>query len=134
MSNTLPAHEILERLFQIVVDEAKKRPDFAEALVKALPNAVVARIEKPTATKAAPKFDPTSIPATTVLRQHGEATLRARLAEIRTKKDLMAVAKASGVQLSDKARAKGASVADIVDGIVAGAKHYIKYTAATAAA
>jgi hypothetical protein len=130
--NTLPAHEILARLFATVVEEAKKRPEFAASLLSAFPEAIVARIEKEPGKKKS-GFDPSSIHAVNVLRQHGEETLRGRLQQIGTIKDLKAVASHSGIELPSSATRKGAKKADMIEGIIVGAKHYDSQRKAAAA-
>jgi len=132
--NTVPAHELLARLFEVIVEEAKKRPEFADALLGVFPEAIIAKIEKPGARGKAPAFDATSLHAVNILRQHGEQTLRGRLSQVTTKKDLIAIAKYSGVQLPKSATSKGATLDDVIEGIILGAKHYDSQRKAAAAA
>lgn len=137
MSETVAASDILDNLFRVVVDEARRRPEFAEALLRALPSDAIAEIAKapqPKKPTAKPKFDPHSISAIAVYRQQGEMALRAKLAEVRALADLRAVAKASGVQLPRTALAKKATARDLIDGIVAGVQHYIEVTEGAIAA
>ena len=121
MSDTMPAHEILEKIFDTVIKEAKERPAFAQALLASLPQSAVARIEKAPRKPSAPKFDATSIPAARVMKEHGEATLRSKLGDVRKKADLKAVAEASAIVLEGPAAKKTATTAEIIDCIVAGA-------------
>ena len=119
---SVAAHEVLEALFDVVVDEAKRNDRFARRLMSVFPESLVARIEKPKARRQS--FSASDYHAINLLRDHGEAMLRGRLSSLRTKSELRQVATRSGLRLTGKAAKRSASIADIVDGIVAAAKHY----------
>lgn len=119
----VPAHIILNRLFSAILSEAEKNEAFARKLIEALPESVVVKLEQ---SKPRPRkvFDPSGLHAINILRLHGEPVLRGKLEQIKPVQDLKAVAKASGLVLSGKAMTAKASRADLIDGIIAAAKHY----------
>jgi hypothetical protein len=117
------AHEILRRLFAIIVREAERNQRLARELLDVLPGAVVTEPDKPRRTTRR-TFDAASLHAVNTLRTHGDNVLRGKLEQIRQVADLKAVAKASGLVLTGKASKAGASRADLIDGIVSAAKHY----------
>jgi hypothetical protein len=119
----VPAHIILNRLFSAILSEAEKNEAFARRLIEALPESVVVKFEqtKPRVRRA---FDPSSVHAVNILRIHGEPVLRGKLEQIKPLDDLKAVAKASGLVLSGNATKPRASREDLIDGIIAAAKHY----------
>ena len=119
----VPAHEIVEALFHVIVDEAARNERFAKRLMSVYPEAVVARTTRPK--KAAAGFDAADFHAVNILRNHGEAMLRGRLSSLRTKAELKQVAKRSGLKLTGKGLRKTASLIDIIDGIVEAAQHYV---------
>ena len=79
-------------------------------------------------------FDTRSVLAITVYRQEGEEALRDKLEDAPSVKALRGVAKASGVQLPRSATSTRATKQDVIDGIVAGVKHYISDTEGAIAA
>lgn len=125
----VPAHEIVEALFDVVVDEARRNESFAKRLMSVYPEAVVARTGK--AKKSVPRFDAAEYHAVNLLRNHGEAMLRGRLSSLRTKAELREVAKRSGLKLTGRAAQKSASMFDLIEGIVEAAQHYVAQRGAT---
>ena len=119
----MPAHQIVEALFHVIVEEAERNERFAKRLMSVYPEVIVARTSRPK--KSAPGFDVAEFHAVNILRNHGEAMLRGRLSSLRTKADLKHVAKRSGLKLTGKALKKSASLIDIIDGIVEAAQHYV---------
>jgi hypothetical protein len=126
------AREVLERLFAVVINEAEKNEAFAAKLLQAFPEAIiVARVKpKPAVRKA---FDASQLHAINILRAHGEPVLRGKLEQLRSTEQLKAVAKASGLVLSGGAARTKASRAELIDGIIAAAKHYDAQRRAAAA-
>jgi len=98
---TLRADEILTRLFGVILDEARARPEFAEQLMAALPREVIARVEKTAAPKkkGAPrkKFNPYTFNAESVLAREGESALRTRLKSIKRREYLQLLADAQHI-------------------------------------
>ena len=119
----VPAHEIVEALFGVIIDEAKRNEGFARRLMSVYPEAVVARTARPQKSDAS--FDASQYHAVNILRNHGEAMLRGRLSSLRTKAELKEVAKRSGLKLTGKALRKSATMADLIDGIALAARHYV---------
>jgi len=90
-----PAHQILAQIFDIVLEEARQRPEFAERLVNALPQGAIARIDKPQkARKPKSGSDPNAFSLVAVMQTEGETGLRRRLNPIQRKQDLRAMAEA----------------------------------------
>jgi len=119
----VPAHEIVEALFDVITEEAKRNERFARRLMSVYPETVIAITKN---TKKADKgFDAGEYHAVNILRNHGAAMLRGRLSSLRTKAELREVAKRSGLKLTGKALRKTAAISDIVDGIVSAAEHYV---------
>ena len=113
----------LDAVFKIVVDEARRNPNFADRLRGALADGndhakPAKRSSTPTPSAA------TTLHAVNVLRQHGEQMLRGRLSNLRTKTELLQVAKRSGLRLTGKAAQKSATRPILIDGIVEAAQHY----------
>lgn len=123
-TKTSPEGDKLDALFQVVVDEANANARFADKLRAALgtphtaPTPDTAK-EKNTKTAATPDLH-----AVNVLRQHGERMLRGRLSQLRTKADLLGVARRSGLRLTGKSAQKSATRPDLIDGIVEAAQQY----------
>jgi hypothetical protein len=117
------AHEVLRRLFDVIVNEAKRNDTLARQLVEALADAA-----EPTPDKRAvpPRrtYDPAGFHAVNVLRSHGEAALRGRLEQVRASDQLRSIASASGLLLSGGASRPKASRTELIEGILAAAKHY----------
>lgn len=118
----IPAHEILARLFSIIVSEAEASPTLAKKLITAFPETMVAKFEKP---KKTLKFDASEFHAINILRTHGEGVLRGKLEDIKSTKDLRAVAKASGLVLSGAAAKAKATREDLIEGTIGAARHYV---------
>ena len=59
-----------------------------------------------------------------MLRTHGENVLRGKLEQIKAVEDLRAVARLSGLLLTGPAARPKAKRGDLIEGIIAAAKHY----------
>jgi len=121
---TSPAlHETLRRIFQVLLEEAQHNPDLARRLLRAVAEGPAVqprpRARRPGRTSAA-----SAIHAINILRQHGEAALRGRLEQVRTAAELRATAAASGLVLSPAAARARCTRAELIDEIVAAARHY----------
>jgi hypothetical protein len=123
MAEDPPAHEILQRLFDIIIAEARSSPALARKLLRALPSSMTAGGEPAPRT---PKFDASEFHAVNILRGHGENVLRGKLEQVRSKDNLRAIAKVSSLTLEGAAAKRNASLAEIIEGIIAAAKHYDK--------
>jgi hypothetical protein len=77
MSEEMPADQLLAKLFEVVLDEARSNRSFAEKLVGALPSQVVARIETGRKKPAKPAEPPVSL--TRLMNREGEDALQAFL-------------------------------------------------------
>ena len=117
-----PAHEVLRRLFDVIVSEAKKNEPFARRLLEAAGEGVAAEHDRPAAPRE--RSDSAEFHAVNVLRSHGESALRGKLEQIRAVERLRAIANVSGLVLSGSATRPKASRAELIDGIIAAAKHY----------
>jgi hypothetical protein len=73
----MPADQLLAKLFEVVLDEARSNRTFAEKLVGALPVQVVARIETGRRKPAKPTEPPVSL--TRLMNREGEDALQAFL-------------------------------------------------------
>lgn len=113
----------LARLFDVVVREAERNEGFARRLAEALEDVASAAPAKPAA-RSGKSLEAPALHAVNLLRTHGENVLRGKLEQIRQSADLRAVAKASGLVLAGSAARSKASRAELIDGIVAAAKHY----------
>jgi hypothetical protein len=121
--NQLPAHEVLLRIFKVIVREAQKNPALAKELVEAIAEGPTLGAE--TTTPATRKrFDASEFHAVNILRLHGESALRGKLEQVKAIEDLRSVARISGLVLSGSASKARPSRADLIGGIVAAAKHY----------
>jgi hypothetical protein len=118
---SVPAHEVLRRLFDVIVSQAKKNDALARELVDALGAAAVERAKPAAARKT---YDACDFHAINVLRSHGESALRGKLEQVRALERLRSIANASGLVLSGSASKAKASRADLIDGIISAAKHY----------
>lgn len=99
-----PADQILEKIFAVILEEARLRPDFAERLIAALPTAAIARIEKPKRDrKPKPGIDPNSFSLVAIMQTEGEAAVRRRLNPLQRKQDVRAIAEAQHIPV-DHAR------------------------------
>jgi len=119
---SVPAHEVLRRLFDVIVSQAKKNDALARELVDALGAAAV-ECAKPVANPRK-VYDAGDFHAINVLRSHGESALRGKLEQVRASEQLRSIANASGLVLSGSASRPKASRADLIDGIISAAKHY----------
>ena len=117
------AHEVLKQLFGIILREAERNEAFARDLLEALQADIPARIERPKP-PARKQFDASALHAINVLRTHGENVLRGKLEQIKALEDLRAIARFSGLVLAGDAAKPKASRVQVIDGIVAAAKHY----------
>lgn len=119
------ADEVLERLFRVVLEEARARPEFAERLISALPKAAIVKVERTQAKKKRDNFDPNAFSLVAVLEREGEKGLRQRLNPFRSKDKLRAIAEAQHIPLNEAARRSKATVKDIRDAIIEGVKFRI---------
>jgi hypothetical protein len=127
-----PIHEMLRRLFDVVVREAERNPILAQKLAEAVGNCVDAQPRSPKRASQQ-SFDAMQFHAVNILRMHGEAVLRGRLEQVRAVNDLKAVARASGLVLTGNASGARPSRTELILGIVEAAKHYdAQRSAATA--
>jgi hypothetical protein len=69
-------------------------------------------------------FDPSGYHAIDILRAHGEAALRGKLEQVGDTADLRSIARLSGLMLSGRASSSRATREDLINAIVAEAKHY----------
>lgn len=118
----IPAHEIVEALFDVITEEAKNNEGFARRLMSVYPETVIARTKT---RKSGKKFDASQYHAVNILRNHGAAMLRGRLSSLRTKAELREVTRRSGLKLTGKALGKNATMSEIIEGVVAAAEQYI---------
>jgi hypothetical protein len=121
----LSAHEILDRVFRTIVRTAERDPVFAQELAQVLcgrPPGNLSDRQKPALRRL---FDPSDFHAINILRAHGEDALRGKLEQIRATADLRSVVAFSGLILSGRATSTRATREDLINGIVAAAKHYI---------
>jgi hypothetical protein len=119
----VPAHEILERIFKVLLREAEQNPGLARRVFDALPTGVLAAI--PPAGKGPRKrIGGPQLHAINILRTHGEAVLRGKLEQVRSASDLIGVAKLSGLVLTGRAGRAKPSRGELIEGIIAAAKHY----------
>jgi hypothetical protein len=120
-----PALEILDRVFRTIIRTAEKDPVFAQELARALcgrPGENLSDRQKPALQRL---FDPADFHAINILRVHGEDALRGKLEQIRATADLRSVVAFSGLVLSGRATSSRATREDLINGIIAAAKHYI---------
>jgi hypothetical protein len=121
----LPALEILDRVFRTIIRTAEKDPVFAQELTQALcgrPPDNLSERQKPALQRL---FDPSDFHAINILRVHGEDALRGKLEQIRATADLRSVVAFSGLILSGRAVSSRATREDLINGIIAAAKHYV---------
>lgn len=119
----LSTHEALRRIFGVIVREAEQNPALARklGLVIAEGFAAESKTAKPALRK---QFDRPEFHAIIILRSHGEAALRGKLEQVKTVENLKFVARASGLVLTGNACKVRPSRADLINGIIAAAKHY----------
>ena len=144
----LPAHEILSSLFKTIIDEAERNARFAEDMLKALPDGLIAKIdvaenpaEKPAAEKAtaasdetkAPKpttkksekqgFDPRPFNPVILYRKRGEDLMRVDLQKL-TIANLNAIIRHFQLKKKLKLPAKAPTKPHLITALIAFAKHY----------
>jgi len=73
----IPADQLLAKLFEVVLNEARSNRQFAQKLIGALPTQVVVRIESGPKKGGKPVEPPISL--TSLMNREGEAALRAFL-------------------------------------------------------
>jgi hypothetical protein len=150
MGSSIPksAAEILQRMFDVVLEEARTHPEFAEKLLRSLPFDAVARIEvKEVKVEAPPKkapakkvpaavlesaerptppkkpqpavFDPNAFSLIAELKILGDAGLREKLKGF-TPRELQNMVEEQNLALDDKVfRNKKKTSRDIVEAIIA---------------
>ena len=122
----LPAHEILGRIFGVIIRAAEKDPAFAQELMQALSQGIAENSStRGQKSRLRRLFDPSGFHAINILRAHGEDALRGKLEQVRATADLRSVAMFSGLVLSGSASNSRATREVLIDGIVAAAKHYV---------
>jgi hypothetical protein len=122
----LPAHEILGAIFGVIIRAAEKDPAFAQELMGALSGGIHENSSTGgQKSRLRRLFDPSGFHAINILRAHGEDALRGKLEQVRATADLRSVAIFSGLVLSGRASNSRATREDLIDGIVAAAKHYV---------
>jgi hypothetical protein len=95
----MTADQILERLFSIVVEEAKERPTFAKKLLDCFPPNLVLKGGQTSKRKAA-GFDPFAFSVAGVLMKSGEEALIEKL-KSKTPSQLRQIAVAQEIGLDD---------------------------------
>jgi hypothetical protein len=146
MGSSIPksAAEILQRMFDVVLEEARTHPEFAEKLLRSLPFDAVARIEvkvEAPPKKASPKkapapalqsaerpappkrepvvFDPNAFSLIAELKILGDAGLREKLRSF-TPRELQTMVEEQNLALDDKVfRNKKKTSRDIIEAIIA---------------
>jgi hypothetical protein len=106
------------------VRTAEKNPAFAREIVEALAVDIEARSLKIGKVERLDQFDPSGLHVINVRRSHREQVLRGKLEQIRASADLRFVARFSGLVLSGTASGVRASRSDLINAIIAAAKHY----------
>jgi hypothetical protein len=134
MGSSVPksAAEIMQRLFEVVLDEARTHPDFAERLLKALPFDAVARIDfKPDeASRKTPAprnartrtrtgaFDPNAFSLVANLKTLGELGLRKKLKAF-SPKQLQSIVAEQRLDVDEKVfRNKKRATREMIDAIM----------------
>lgn len=150
MGSSIPksASEILQRLFDVVLEQARTQPDFAEKLLRALPFDAVARIDvhaappAPARTETSPKktppkkappksvdrppalkaeaavFDPNAFSLIAELKIRGDAGLREKLKTF-SPKELQVMAEEQNLVMDDKLfRNKKKTSREIIEAII----------------
>jgi hypothetical protein len=116
-------HEMLRRLFDVILSEAEQNPELARKLAQAIGQEHDGR-PRPAKAAARKAFDPSEFHAINILRLHGEPALRGKLEQVKAVADLKSVARASGLVLSGSAGRARASRTELILGIIEAAKHY----------
>lgn len=123
----LQARNAVRRFCAVITREADRNPEFAQRLSEALGSlmADVPAEPRQEAETPPPMARPqVRLHAVNVLRSHGEGALRGRLEQIKARTELKAVATASGLVLSGPGAKPNATRTDLIEGIIAAAKHY----------
>jgi len=121
----LSANEILDRVFRAIIRTAERDPVFAQELAQALCGRSPGNLSDRRKSALQRLFDPSDFHAINILRVHGEDALRGKLEQIRATADLRSVVAFSGLILSGRATSSRATREDLINGIIAAAKHYI---------
>lgn len=140
----VPAHEILEKFFQTIVEEAKTNPAFAEHMLSAFPDNLIAKIEQPQSTepkhqpektsglkespksKTSPKaesFDHKAYNPVVLYRQYGEDLMRVRLNKL-TAANLKKIDRAFQLKLGKLIDKKSPTKPDLIKALITFAKTY----------
>src|SRR5215471_7480649 len=119
------AHEILGRIFGVIIRAAERDPAFSQELMQALSSGTTENASMGQKSTLRRLFDPSGFHAINILRAHGEDALRGKLEQVRAAADLRSVAMFSGLILSGRASNSRATREDLIDGIVGAAKHYV---------
>ena len=121
----LPAHEILGRIFGVIIRAAEKDPAFSQELMQALSSGTTEKASMGQKSTLRRLFDPLGFHAINILRTHGEDALRGKLEQVRAAADLRLVATFSGLVLSGRASKSRATREELIKGIIAAARHYV---------
>ena len=121
----LQAHEILGAIFGVIISAAERDPAFAQELMQALSGGIAENSSRGQKSRMRRLFDPSGFHAINIMRAHGEDALRGKLEQVRATADLRSVAMFSGLILSGRASNSRATREDLINGIVAAAKHYV---------
>jgi hypothetical protein len=121
----LPAHEILGRIFGVIIRVAEKDPAFSQELMQALSSGTTEKASMGQKSTLRRLFDPSGFHAINILRTHGEDALRGKLEQVRAAADLRLVATFSGLVLSGRASKSRATREELIKGIIAAARHYV---------
>jgi hypothetical protein len=121
----LPAHEILGRIFGVIIRAAEKDPAFSQELMQALSSGTTEKASMGQKSTLRRLFDPSGFHAINILRTHGEDALRGKLEQVRAAADLRLVATFSGLVLSGRASKSRATREELIKGIIAAARHYV---------
>src|SRR5262245_66568969 len=123
MSRVPPAHEILGRIFGVIIRAAEKEPAFAQELMQALSSRIAESSSTRQKSSLRRLFDPSGFHAINILRAHGEDALRGKLEQSRATADLRSAAMSSGLVLSGRASHSRAPLDAQVDGRRASLRH-----------
>ncbi|MEM7621304.1 MAG: hypothetical protein AAF228_12770 [Pseudomonadota bacterium] len=123
--STPSADDMLEKVFDVILQEAKVNPEFSDKIENTFSKQKVQKTtRKPSAKTSSQKFDFAKYHAVNILRNSDEQTLRSRLNSI-TKDKLKKIALYSGLVLTGNAAKKTASKAEMIQGIVEAAQQYV---------
>ncbi len=144
----VPAHEILEKFFQTIVEEAKTNPAFAKHMLSAFPENLIAKIEQPQSTepekqpenqpakttgpkentkaktgRQADSFDPKAYNPVVLYRNLGEDLMRVRLNKL-TAANLKKIDRAFQLKLAKLIDKKSPTKPDLIKALITFAKAY----------